>query len=190
MGTFSCPPSTEHDGGFRDGAWVIELTGLVRLEEWSEDLRLICRRERPHPGAQLTLFDTHAGFRHTCFVTNTAGDDLAALELRHRGHARVEDRVRCWKACGLQNLPFDGFCRNQAWVALSVIAGSLFAWSQMACFDGQLARAEPKTMRHRVLHVAAVLVRRQRHLVLRLDESWPWASELATAFMRLRAAFP
>ena len=61
---------------------------------------------------------------------------------------------------------------------VSVIAGSLLAWSQMACFDGALAKAEPKTMRYRVLHVAAVLVRRQRHLVLRLDESWPWASEL------------
>ena len=158
----------------------------MRLDGWPEDLRLICRRERPHPGAQLTLFDIHAGFRHTCFITATTDDDITALELRHRGHARVEDRVRDWKACGLANLPFDGFCRNQAWVAVSVIAGSLLAWSQMACFDGQLAKAEPKTMRHRVLHVAAVLVRRQRHLVLRLDESWPWASELAAAFIRLR----
>ena len=137
--------AVEHGGGFRDGAEVVELTGLVTLEGWPEDLRLICRRERPHPGAQLTLFDTHAGFRHTCFVTGTTGDDIAALELRHRGHARVEDRVRGWKACGLANLPFDGFCRNQAWVAVSVIAGSLLAWSQMACFDGQLAKAEPKT---------------------------------------------
>lgn len=105
--------AAERNGGFRDGAEVIELTGLVTLEGWPEDLRLLCRRERPHPGAQLTLFDTHAGFRHTCFITNTAGDDLAALELRHRGHAQVEDRVRCWKACGLSNLPFDGFARNE-----------------------------------------------------------------------------
>ncbi len=182
--------AVEREGGVRDGAQVVELTGLVTLDGWPEDLRLLCRRERPHPGAQLALFDTHAGFRHTCFVTNTQSDDLAALELRHRGHARVEDRVRCAKACGLANLPFDSFCRNEAWVALSVIAGSLLAWSQMTCFDGHLAKAEPKTMRYRVLHVAAVLVRRQRHLVLRLDESWPWASDLATAFTRLRAAFP
>jgi len=93
-------------------------------------MRVICRRERPHPGAQLSLFDTHAGWRHTCFITNTKGDDIAGLELRHRGHARVEDRVRCWKACGLSNLPFDGFCANEAWVAVSVIAGALLAWSQ------------------------------------------------------------
>jgi sugar-specific transcriptional regulator TrmB len=60
----------------------------------------------------------------------------------------------------------------------------------MTCFDGALAKAEPKTMRYRVLHVAAVLARRGRDLIMRLDETWPWASELATAFARLRAAFP
>lgn len=180
----------ELDGGIRDGAEVIELTEIIELKGWPADMRVICRRERPHPGAQLSLFDTHAGWRHTCFITNSEGDDIAALELRHRGHARVEDRVRCWKACGLANLPFDGFCANEAWVAVSLIAGSLLAWSQMTCFDGALAKAEPKTMRYRVLHVAAVLVHRGRDLVLRLDETWPWASELATAFTRLRAAFP
>jgi hypothetical protein len=98
--------------------------------------------------------------------------------------------VRCWKACGLANLPFDGFCANEAWVAVSVIAGSLLAWSQMTCFDGALAKAEPKTIRYRVLHVAAVLAHRGRDLIMHLDETWPWASELATAFTRLRAAFP
>ena len=182
--------AVETDGELRDGAEVIELTGLVHLEGWPTDMRVICRRERPHPGAQLSLFDIHAGWRHTCFITGTPGADIAALELRHRGHARVEDRVRCWKACGLANLPFEGFCRNQVWVAVGLVGGCLLAWSQHLCFDGALAKAEPKTMRYRVLHVAAILVRRQRHLVLRLDENWPWASELAAAFTRLRAAFP
>ena len=174
--------ATELGGGIRDGAEVIELTEICELKGWPTDMRVISRRERPHPGAQLSLFDTHAGWRHTCFITNTEGDDIAALELRHRGHARVEDRVRCWKACGLANLPFDGFCANEAWVAVSVIAGALSAWSQMTCFDGALAKAEPKTMRYRVLHVAALLVHRGRDLIMRLDETWPWASELATAF--------
>jgi hypothetical protein len=182
--------ATELGGGIRDGAEVVELTEIIELKGWPVDMRVICRRERPHPGAQLSLFDIHAGWRHTCFITNTQGEEIAALELRHRGHARVEDRVRCWKACGLANLPFDGFCANEAWVAVSLIAGSLMAWSQMTCFDGALAKAEPKTMRYRVLHVAAILVRRGRELILRLDESWPWASELATAFTRLRTAFP
>jgi hypothetical protein len=180
----------ETDGSVRDGAWVVELTDLTPLAAWPEDTRLIMRRERPHPGAQLTLFDTSEGFRHTCFITNTEGSDIAALELRHRGHARVEDRIRNWKDCGLANLPFDSFVRNEAWVATSLIAGALLAWSQMVCFEGALAKAEPKTMRYRVLHVAALLVHKSRGLILRLDKTWPWANDLAEAFARLRAAIP
>jgi hypothetical protein len=180
----------ELDGAIRAGAEVIELSELYEVQGWPDDMRVLCRRERPHPGAQLSLFDTASGWRHTCFITNTLDTDIAALELRHRGHARVEDRVRAWKACGLANLPFEGYCANEAWVALSLLAGALLAWSQLTCFEGDLAKAEPKTMRYRVLHVAAVLAHRGRDLVVHLDESWPWASELATAFTRLRAAFP
>ena len=183
-------PAIEADGTTREGAWVIELTELCDLTGWPERTRLICRKERPHPGAQLSLFDTSEGFRHTCFITDTEWDGPCVLELRHRQHARVEDRVRNWKDCGLSNLPFDGFCRNQAWMAVSLLAGCLLAWSQLLVFDANLANAEPKTIRHRVLHVAATLVRRHRRLVLRLDENWPWATDLATAFVRLRGAFP
>ena len=183
-------PARETDGSVRDGAWVVELTDLIPLARWPEDTRLLMRRERPHPGAQLTLFDSAEGFRHTCFITNTDGADIAALELRHRGHARVEDRIRNWKDSGLANLPFDSFVRNEAWVATSLIAGALLAWSQMVCFEGPLAKAEPKTMRYRVLHVAALLVHKSRGLILRLDETWPWVDELANAFVRLRAAIP
>ena len=70
-------PATETDGSVRDGAWVVELTDLIPLSAWPEETRLIMRRERPHPGAQLTLFDTVEGFRHTCFITNTEGSDIA-----------------------------------------------------------------------------------------------------------------
>jgi len=186
--------ATELNGDYRDGAWVAELTDLVGLS-WPEGTRLIMRRERPHPGAQLTLFDTSEGFRHTCFITNTPDDDIAELELRLRGHVRVEDRVRTWKDCGLKNLPFEGYVRNEAWVACSLIAGALIAgaliaWSQMVCFDGALAKAEPKTMRYLIMHVAAHLAHRHGGLILRLDETWPWARDLADAFARLRAAIP
>jgi len=182
--------ATEPDGSRRDGAWVTELTDLLDLSAWPEGTRLICRRERPHPGASLTLFDIGEGLRHTCFITNTAGEDIAALECRHRGHARVEDRVRTWKDCGLQNLPFEDVVRNMAWLQVSLVAGALLAWAQMTVLEGELARAEPKTIRYRLLHVAAVLVRRGRRLVLRLDETWPWAEDLAAAFRRLRTSFP
>lgn len=98
--------------------------------------------------------------------------------------------MRCWKDCGLSNLPFDTFPQNEAWVAVSLVAGALIAWAQMNLFDGDLARAEPKTLRFRILHVAALLVRRQRTLVLRIDRTWPWADDLGRAFDRLRSAFP
>jgi hypothetical protein len=182
----------EANGTVREGAWVAELTWLMDLSSWGEGARLICRRERPHPGAQLSMFDMSEGYRHTCFITNAVklDGDVPALELRHRGHARVEDRVRNWKDCGLANLPFASFTQNLAWVAASLIAGSLLAWAQMTCLDGELKKAEPKTLRYKILHVAAVLVRRGRRLILRLDETWPWASALQRAFLKLRSSFP
>ena len=102
----------------------------------------------------------------------------------------MEDRIRNWKDCGLANLPFDSFVRNEAWVATTLIAGALLAWSQMVCFEGALAKAEPKTMRYRVLHVAALLVHSPGDSILRLDETWPWVDDLANAFVKLRAAIP
>ncbi len=183
-------PAVNRDGHQRPNGYVIELTKLVNLDTWPPGTRLICRRERPHPGAQLTLFDTVNGWRHTCFITNTPGPDLAALELRHRGHARVEDRVRNWKNCGLANLPFEDFTRNQAWCAITLLAGCLLAWTQHLCLDGHLAKAEPKTLRYRLLHVAARLVTRGRQTILRIDRTWPWRHDLATAYTRLRAGLP
>jgi hypothetical protein len=116
--------------------------------------------------------------------------DAAVLECRHRGHARVEDRVRCWKDCGLQNLPFASFTQNLASVVVSLLAGVLLAWTQMICLDGAFKVAEPKTLRYRLLHIGATLARRGRRLILRLDETWPWAGALRRAFSRLRTAFP
>jgi hypothetical protein len=52
----------------------------------------------------------------------------------------------------------------------------------MICFDGELKKAEPKTLRYRLLHIAATLVRRGRRLILRLDEAWPWAAALRPDF--------
>lgn len=179
--------AVEHGGEARDGAEIVEISGFIDTD-WPEGTRLIVRRERPHPGAQLTLFDTEVGWRHTCFMTNTQGCDISVLELRHRGHARVEDRVRNWKDCGLANLPFGSFVSNMAWVAITLIAGALLAWSQLLCFDGSLTKAEPKTIRYRVLHIAGQLARRGRRLILRVDQTWPWAKDLVNAFTRLRTA--
>jgi Transposase DDE domain group 1 len=179
-------PAVEPDGQVRPGAAACELTGWIDLHSWPPGTRAICRREAAHPGAQLRFSD-HDGHRFQVFVTDQADPDLAALELRHRQRARVEDRIRAAKATGLANLPFDRWRRNAVWLELVLCAQDLCCWTQALLLAGPLARAEPKTLRYRLLHVAARVVRHARRLILRLQGSWPWAAELAGAFARLRA---
>lgn len=178
-------PAIEAGGSLRDGAWVAELTGHVELGSWPERTRLICRRERPHPGAQLSFTD-HDGHRFTALPTDSEGE-IACLELRHRRRARVEDAIRCGKETGMRNLPFAGFAANEAWLELSLIAQDLLAWSKALLLGGALALAEPKRLRQRLLHVAGRIARSGRRTLLRLPRSWPWAEALRAAFERLRA---
>ena len=180
-------PAYDIDGQPREGAWIAEITDLVNLAGWPAGSRLIVRRERPHPGAQLRFTDID-GHRFTAFLTDTHGGQLADLEVRHRCHARVEDRIRCGKATGLRNLPCKGYAQNRIWLELSLTAADLLTWAQALCFDDELARCEPAVFRYRVCHLAARLVRTGRSRRLRLDQDWPWATHLATAFDRLRAA--
>jgi hypothetical protein len=179
-------PAVEPDGQPRDGAEVCELTGWVDLGNWPEGTRMLCRREDAHPGAQLRFTD-HDGHRFQVFVTDQPDPNLAVVELRHRQRARVEDRIRAAKATGLRNLPFDLLRRNAVWLELVLAAQDLTCWTQALLLDGPLAVAEPKTLRYRLLHVAARIVRHARRTVLRLQASWPWAVVLAPAFTRLRA---
>jgi len=173
------------DGQPRAGAEVCELTGWLDLHTWPEGTRAICRREDAHPGAQLRFTD-HDGHRFQVFLTDQPGGDLAALELRHRQRARVEDRIRAAKATGLRNLPFDRWRRNAVWLELVLAAQDLTCWTQALLLDGDLAVAEPKTLRYRLLHTAARIVRHARRVILRRQRSWPWATQLARAFARLR----
>jgi hypothetical protein len=179
-------PAVEPDGQPRDGAEVCELTGWVDLHTWPPGTRLLCRREDAHPGAQLRFTD-HDGHRFQVFVTDQPDPNLAVLELRHRQRARIEDRIRAAKATGLRNLPFDLMRRNAVWLELVLAAQDLTCWTQALLLDGPLAVAEPKTLRYRLLHVAARIVRHARRTILRLQASWPWAVELAQAFTRLRS---
>lgn len=178
-------PAIEADGSERDGAWVAELTEEVDLGPWPERTRLIVRRERAHPGAQFTFTD-HDGHRFTAFLTDTGGE-IAVLELRHRRRARVEDRIRCGKECGMRNLPFHDFAANETWLELSLIAQELLCWAQALLLGGALALAEPKRLRQRLLHVAGRIARSGRRKILRLPRSWPWADALRDAFARLGA---
>jgi hypothetical protein len=147
------------------------------------------RRERPHPGAQLTLFDTVEGMRHQVMATDTppGNGSIQYLEARHRAHARVEDRIRTGKDTGFGRFPSRVFTINQAWLELALAGIDLLAWTQHLLLDGDLALAEPRKLRYRLLHVAACLTRTARQTRLRIAETWPWATDLATAFTRLAA---
>jgi hypothetical protein len=112
-------PAYDSDRAVREGAWVAEATGVLELSGWPPGMRVIVRKERPHPGAQLRFTDAD-GLRLTAFATNTRRGQLADLELRHRRRARCEDRIRAAKSTGLQNLPLHGFDQNRIWCALVV----------------------------------------------------------------------
>ncbi|MDT0447400.1 IS1380 family transposase [Streptomyces johnsoniae] len=181
-------PALEQDGTLRTGAQVAELTGLADLPGLPKDTRIIVRRERPHPGAQLSLFDCEEGMRHQVFLTDTphtGGGSAQYLEVRHRAHARVEDRIRCGKTTGFGRFPSRHFALNQAWLELSLAAIDLLAWTKALLLDGELATAEPKKLRHRLLHAAARITRGGRRLYLRIAATWPWRHELTSAFTRL-----
>jgi Transposase DDE domain group 1 len=181
--------AVDADGSLRDGADVAELTGMLgdlTGAGWPAGMRVIVRRERPHPGAQLTFTD-HDGWRFQAFATDTEVGQLAQLEARHRAHARVEDRIRCAKTHGLARLPSRQFAINAAWVELALTAADLLAWTQTTLLDGPLATAEPAALRYRLLHVAARITRGQRRLFVRIDKAWPWRDHLAAAFGRLDA---
>ena len=114
-------PACDADGIQRPGAWVAELTRMLDLSSWPRGMRVIARRERPHPGAQLRITDPN-GHRYTCFATSTRTGHLADLELRHRRRARCEDRIRCAKDTGLRNLPLHGYDQNQIWCEIVALA--------------------------------------------------------------------
>lgn len=140
-------PAIDADGEPREGGDVAELTGLLDLTRYPAGTRVIVRREHPHPGAQLSLFEERDGWRYQPFATNTRTGQLCFLEGRHRAHARVEDRIRHAKDTGLRRLPSREFTINQSWCTAVGIAADLIAWLRLLALDGALAAAEPKALR-------------------------------------------
>lgn len=190
----------DSDGDPRDGAQVAELTawmpaptrtGRPGPKDWPDGMRVIARRERPHPGAQLRLTD-HNGWRITCFATNTRGPGwtLPTLEVRHRQRARCEDRIRGLKDTGLQNLPFHGYDQNRIWVEIVALAADLLAWTQTLAFGDQepARRWEPKRLRFRILAVAGRIIRGGRRRRLRLPRGWPWNRLIDAGWAGLNSA--
>jgi hypothetical protein len=183
-------PALDADGGVREGGDVAELTGLLDLAKWPDGMRVIVRRERPHPGAQLSLFEERDGWRYQAFVTNTTTGQLAFLEARHRAHARVEDRIRHAKDTGLGRFPSREFDINQVWLMLVQIAADLTAWTRLLALTGDakvLAACEPKALRYRFLHVPARLTHSARRRRLRIPKTWPWAAAIVAVFANIAA---
>jgi len=180
-------------------AHVTELTAILRdgrrdqLASWPRAMRVFARRERPHPGAQLTLFEAEDGWRYTLWATNlpaaTRGwrGQVACIDAAHRVHARVEDGIKTGKQTGIGKLPSHSQAINSAWLGASLIAATLIAWLQLLALDGDLARAEPKTLRYRLLHAAARLVRGGRRRHLKIAATWPWTHAFVTAWARITA---
>ena len=200
--------AVDGDGLPREGAQVADLTDWMPTptaptrsparfgpQHWPDTMRVIARRERPHPGAQLRLTD-HDGWRITCFATNTPVDPTARhgwpvqdLEVRHRQRARAEDRIRNLKDTGLRNLPFHGYTHNQIWLEIVALAADLLTWTQTLAFDehAPARRWEPKKLRFRILAVAGQIIRGGRRRRLRLPTNWPWNHIIDTGWAALRA---
>jgi hypothetical protein len=189
-----------HRACWIEEAHVTELTGLLRegphgdqLEAWPATMRVFARRERPHPGAQLTLFEAADGWRYSLWVTNRAAatkgwlGQHAYIDAAHRVHARVEDAIRTGKDTGLGHFPSHDFAVNAAWLTAAMTGQILLAWLKLLALDGDLARAEPRTLRYRVLHAAARLVRGGRKRRLKIQAAWPWAEAITVAWQRVNA---
>jgi hypothetical protein len=174
------------DGQPRANGEVAEVGEQLDLSGWPQGSRVIVRRERAHPGAQLSFTDAD-GHRFQAILTDQAGDEIALIECRHRARARAEDQIRRDKDTGLRRLPFREFALNAVWLELVGLAHDLLAWTQALALSGELARCEPKRLRYRLLHTAARLAFSGRRAKLRLQAGWPWATELAAAFARLGA---
>jgi Transposase DDE domain group 1 len=179
----------DQDGSERENGEVAEITDSVDLSAWGETTRLIVRRERPHPGAQLSFTD-HDGYRFQAILTDQTDRDIAVIECRHRQHAHVEDRIRDDKDTGLQKFPFKAFALNEVWLEIVMLAHDLLVWTQALVLTGDLAKAEPKRIRYRLLHVAGRLAFSGRRGKLHLQPTWPWAAELLAAFQKLKTLQP
>ena len=189
--------SLQPDGTATDTAQVAELTGLnPRLGNWPAALRLIVRRTRPaaRHAKNLTDLEKRTGWRYAIVATNIrrihgvpGSHQPQWLDVLHRCHAGVEDRVRTNKAMGLRNLPSKAWTVNQGWVLAANIAADLAAWTRLLGLHDQpdLADAEPDTLRYRLLHLPAKLATHARRRVLSIPDTWPWAEAFQLCWQRL-----
>jgi hypothetical protein len=66
-------------------------------------------------------------------------------------------------------------------------AADLVRWFQLLCLTGPLAAAEPKTLRWRLWHTPARVIRKGRTDVIRLLDGWPDTTSILRAYTRINA---
>ena len=182
-------PAYDAGGQARPGAWVAELTGLLDLSSWPAGMRVIVRKERPHPGAQLRFTDID-GHRVTAFATDTKpGSSLTWNCATAAGPgARTGSGAPKTPACAVSRCTASPRTRSGAswwpWPANSL------AWMPMLALDGPARAWEPKRLRLRLFTAAGRIVRGGRRLRLRLAATWPWATQITAAITRLQALAP
>lgn len=184
------PALNNTTGAARDDADVADITNLMRPRvercNWPKTLTFTVRRTKLALGEAPTLF-TMGGYKYSCFVTSKTTLSVQRRDARHRVHARVEDRVRTTKDAGLDHLPSKSWDVNLGWCHAVAIATDLIAWFRLLGCAGELAKAEPQTLRYRIFATPARLTRGQRLRWLRLPATWPWAKALVTAIRKIRA---
>ncbi|WP_406723470.1 IS1380 family transposase [Streptomyces sp. GD-15H] len=183
-------PATGEAGQAREDAFVADITGLLGdLTGWPKGHRVIARKEPLHPryAKDASDYESKKQARYQTFATNSRRGQIAFLDARHRKHARVEPKIRDQKASGMGLLPSREMNVNAAWLTATALAADLRAWLQLLALDGEEAKATPKTLRYRILHVPARLVRGQRKRRLKIPDTWPWASSIVQAFTRILA---
>jgi hypothetical protein len=176
-------PALRQDGKVRKGAAVAEVTDLVDLSKWPPGTRLIIRREPLHPGAQASLFPS-LEYRYWGYHTDQKGAP-AKGDVFMRGHANVEDGIGRLKDSGLLRFPFADLEANRAWLAEVCFAHDLVRWLQSLCLSGDLASAEPKTLRWRLWHAPARKIRSGRQTIVRILDAWPDAQAIVRAHRRI-----
>jgi hypothetical protein len=184
------------DGKVDPKTAVADLTGILRhgpagdlMEGWPTDQRVLVRRV-PRPAGEQPKLGEHPDWRYGAFTTNTAIGQLQWLDARHRTQAHIEDKMKELKSCGADNLPSTDWHRNSAWLQLAALACTLNGWLRHLALDGTLTKAEPKTLRYRLLGAPARHVRHGRQRTLLIPPGWQWADDLAAGWEKLQALHP
>jgi hypothetical protein len=193
-------PGLCQDGSIEEDKDAAEITGLMtRAGNWPDGLRWIARRVKPSRRhlKNLTAYEKKTGWKYSITCTNIPDTGIAGvpgshhpqyIDVLHRDHATVEtDGVRTAKAMGLRNLPSKTWQVNKGWVLAANIAADLTAWARLLGLHDQpgLRDAEPDTLRYRIWHIPARLVRHARKRILKISPDWPWKDAFIACWQRL-----